>query len=176
MTLLAGTSVDAYAVHPVPGTWTLVVDFAEPVVGDELADPFTGSIKFNAVSASATGLPISDRTVLPAGQATTVNVTVTNHGNMLADVLIDPRRDKLTSLPLASLTSNSVNLPMKGNFPEWFVPSQTTAVTLSQASSLPTMFDYGSAVGDPDLGAPAERPASSARRQRTQPTGPAAAR
>lgn len=71
-----GLSLTAYALNPVAGTRTLIVDFAEPVVGDEISQPFTGNIKLDNVSASAAGLPTSPSTKLAAGTPVTVPVTI----------------------------------------------------------------------------------------------------
>ena len=148
---LEGTSLTAYTLDPAAGTWTLIVDFAEPVVGNELADPYTGSIKFDAVSAGAFGLPDSSDWGVSSDRGTEAFVSFTDKGSAPADIFIDARLDTLTSVPLAPQTSDNVNLPMNGNFPEWLVPSQTTSLSLSQTSSLPAMFDYQPATGDPDL-------------------------
>jgi len=147
-----GKSLTAYTQHPVSGTWTLIVDFAEPVVGNELADPYTGTIKFDAVRTSATGLPGSAKTVLPAGKPVTVDVTVTNRGAAPADIFVDPRLNTFTALQLTPATPKTVTLPLTAQFPpEWLVPSQTKAVVVTQTSSLPAMFDFQNGPGDPDI-------------------------
>ena len=54
-----------YHVAPIPGQWQLVLFWSNPVVGDELSDPFTGSIAFNQVSVSSE-LPDSSSVNIPA--------------------------------------------------------------------------------------------------------------
>ncbi len=147
-----GLSLSAYALHPVAGNWTLVVDFSEPVAGNEISEPFTGSIAFDAVSASATGLPNSAKTVLTAGQSYTVPVTITNKGAAPEDFFVDPRLNTTATLPLAPLDKTTgLALPLTVLSPLWLVPTQTSSVAVTATGSLPIMFDYGPNTGDPDL-------------------------
>jgi hypothetical protein len=44
-----------------------------------------------------------------------------------------------------------VSLPNSSNIPTWFVPTQTSSVSVAQTSSLPAMFDTGPYPGDPDI-------------------------
>ncbi len=154
----SGTTLTAYTLNPVPGTWTLVIAFAEPVVGDEVSQPYSGDITFNDVSAAAAGLPDRQSHRLAPGASVTVPVTITNNGAAPEDFFVDARLNATESMALASLTSNSVTLPMTGNFPEWLVPSETSSVSALQSSSLPAMFDWGNAVGDPDIGSASNAP------------------
>ena len=158
--LTSGTGLTAYTLNPVPGIWTLIVDFAEPVVGDEVSQPFTGSIELNAVRAWAAGLPDSAGDQLAPGTPLTVPVTVTNNTAAPEGFFVDPRLDAMASLPLASLTSNAVTLPNTGYPAVWFVPTETSSISVSQTASLPAMFDVSPVPGDPDLVSASSTPGS----------------
>jgi hypothetical protein len=165
-----GLSLTAYTLNPIPGTWTLIVDFAEPIVGDEVSQPFTGNIKLDNVSVSASGLPNSSHTRLPAGVPVTIPVTITNNSPTPQEIFIDARLNTTTSLPLTLLfpppSSAGYPLPLGSmsnfNVPEWLVPTQTSSVQAAATGTLPIEFDYGPAQGDPDLFGPPTTPNNAA--------------
>jgi Subtilase family/Peptidase inhibitor I9 len=148
-----GLSLTAYTLDPVAGTWTLIVDFAEPVEGNELSDPYTGNIAFNATSVSAAGLPDSASTTLASGTPITVPVTIKNTGAAPEDFFIDPRLDSTQSITLAAVppSADTVGLPMDSVFPTWFVPTETSSLSVTQSATLPAMFDFSPFAGDPDI-------------------------
>ncbi|HTZ93322.1 MAG TPA: S8 family serine peptidase [Streptosporangiaceae bacterium] len=155
-------SLTAYTLHPVPGTWTLVVDFAEPIVGDELSQPFTGNIKFNDVSVSAAGVPDSARAHLSAGTPVTVPVTITNNGRQTADFYVDPRLTSTTTLTLApQFGAPETGIPLtSGDDAFWLVPTQTSSVTVNGSGTVPIQFDFGIVPGDPDISSSPPGPGS----------------
>jgi hypothetical protein len=147
-----GTSLTAYAANPVQGTWTLIVEFAEPIVGDEISQHFTGDVAFNNVRVRAHGLPHSARDMLAAGTPVTIPVTITNKGKQGEDFFLDPRLNSATTVTLAPFSQASgLGLPLIVGSPVWFMPTQTTSVSVGANASLPIEFDFGPNQGDPDL-------------------------
>jgi hypothetical protein len=157
-----GTSdptLNATALSPDAGTWTLVVNFVSPTPGTEVTDPFTGTIAFaQAGGMSASTLPDSAATTLPAGQADTIPVTITNNGNAPEDYFLDPRLTTTTTMTLAPITaalggaSNTSTLPLgTSGPPEYWVPSHSTSVSVRQTSTRPAMTDLSPFPGDPDV-------------------------
>jgi hypothetical protein len=122
------------------------------VEGNELSDPYTGNIVFNNVAASAAGLPDSAGTTLKATVPVTVPVTITNNGAAPEDFFVDPRLNTTQSITLAPAGgSGTVSLPMTGDFPTWFVPTETSSLSVTQTSTLPAVFDVSPYTGDPDI-------------------------
>ena len=154
------SGLTAYTVNPAAGTWTLIVaftqqdsstDITEPTVGNKVSEPYNGKVSFNTNNASATGLPDSSNDHLAAGTAATFPVTVKNTGPEPEDFFIDPRLNNYVSLTLGSLSSNTVPLPNTQAPDEFIVPTETSGIQVTQSSSVPAMFDYGTIINDPDL-------------------------
>lgn len=142
--------------HPDKGTWTLIADFAEPVPGTEVSDPFTGTVSFTAAGKESGALP-SGATLTP-GVADTVPVTITNTGNSTEDYFFDPRLAKSTTMKLTPLTasqtagSNTLKVPMSASesLPMYFVPTQSRSIAVKQTSTVPAIAEVSTETGDPD--------------------------
>jgi hypothetical protein len=161
---LTDRTLTATALSPVAGLWTLILAFAAPVPGTEVADPFTGSVTFTTGGRAApvTALPAGG--TLAAGRAVTIPVTITNTSNAPQDYYLDPRLDKTTTLSLTPLSysanqpfvtgraTSPLPLPVAAGQSLYFVPSETSAVTVRQTSTVPAMTDLATLLGDPDAG------------------------
>ncbi|HTU96811.1 MAG TPA: S8 family serine peptidase [Solirubrobacteraceae bacterium] len=156
------TALSAYTTNPDPGRWTLIVVFAGAEPGDVISQPYQGQIQFN--SARVRGIGVPDGGKLAAGQAVTVPVKITNTGVAPEDYFVDPRLNTTENITLAQLGQGTVDLPMTYDNttyePEWLVPTQTSAVRVAQTSSLPAMFDFTLAAGDPLLASASFGPGS----------------
>jgi Subtilase family len=162
--LYATNGLTATTLNPQPGTWTVIVNFAGAVVGNEISEPFSGSVAFNDVDASATGLPDSASQQLTADKAVTVPVKYTNHTPAVQELFADGRLNaaQSTTLTVLSPTSATVPLPMTGTTyePTWLVPTETSSISVSQSSTVPGMFDLGYNDDDSDPDLPSASPGS----------------
>jgi hypothetical protein len=141
------------AATPIPGTWTLLIDFTAPVPGNELADAFTGRIRLNHLSFSRGALPDSPAVKLGFGKAVTYRITVHNSGAAPEDIFLDPRLTRLGTYwlePQDRVATVKVPVPATVNPPEWIVPTMTHSVSAFAASASAVMFDVGPFPGDPD--------------------------
>jgi hypothetical protein len=146
-----GRGMSVYAIRPAAGMWTLILDFAAPVAGNELTDSYTGTIRFATIPVSAKGLPDSAATKLPAGKAVTVPVEIRNTGASAEDFFVDPRLSSTGTYSLAGLSA-PMRLPLgEDSNEQWTVPTQATTMHVTAKASLPVTFTYGPAAGDPNL-------------------------
>ncbi len=149
-----GRALTAYTLDPVAGIWTLAVAFTGPVVGNEVSQPFSGTIALDGTVATATGLPDNPRQVLKPKVPVTIGVKVTNTGLAPEDFFLDPRLARPATFTLSSQTGQTFLLPL-GVQPEWFVPTQASSATVTAKGNVPVVFDWGPIQGVPDLFAPA---------------------
>jgi Peptidase inhibitor I9 len=142
---------ELHVLHPAAGLWTLIIGFYGQESGTALSQPFTVTLSGAAAQASAPGLPDSVNSTLAAGTGKTVYVRVKNNGNVPEEYFVDGRLNQSATYNLAPLTSSTVEVPITGTPPEYFVPSHTTSVTATASTTKPIYFDYWSYFGDPDL-------------------------
>jgi hypothetical protein len=144
--------VQLHVLNPDPGLWTLAVNFYNQVSGTALSQPITITLNQTPVPATAPTLPDAASSTLPAGQPTTVDVSVTNSGSTPEAYFVDARLNQSAQLNLAALTTSQVTVPIDStNLPLYMVPTHTTSVTASATAPSPIYFDYWWAFGDPDL-------------------------
>jgi hypothetical protein len=140
--------LNLYTAAPTPGSWTLLLDWAQPTTGARTSIPFTGSVEFNQVVVS-NNLPDSASTVVPQAGA---QFSLTVHDTGVAPLIVSPdaRLATTTQLPLIDPQSPTTqDLPNASD--SYYVPTETTAAAFSETSSVPVTFDVSFEPGDPDL-------------------------
>ncbi len=139
------------AANPVPGRWRVVILVVNPVPGAALTENFSGTIAYDQVSVTTSGLPTSAKTLLAKGKAATAKVTVKNTGVAPINVQVDPRTNKVEDIPLtAPFGSQNLNLPGPAEA-DFLVPPSTLALTATSASSYPALVELTPYVGGIDL-------------------------
>jgi hypothetical protein len=148
-------SADLYAVNPLSGPWSLIVEWLNPVSGLELNEPFSGTIQFNQVDVTS-NLPNGTASI-ESGATQTYHVKVTNSGDAPEAFFVDPRLDQLATINLRDQNfppiAENITLPLSPglSFPYYAVPSQTTQLQATLVGTAPVTFDLQYSQGDPDV-------------------------
>jgi hypothetical protein len=149
-TVTQGNTVQTFDANPLPGRWHLVLVMQNPVTGQEIEQPFRGTVGFDQVSVRADGLPSSRGTALPAGRATAVPVTVRNTGVEPIAVGVNPRTNDVRTLtPVIIQGGPEVDLPANpATTPIYLAPPDTSRFTIATRSTVPAQVEMqGSAAG-----------------------------
>jgi hypothetical protein len=149
-------TLQSYVRAPEKGRWELVINVSQGVSGTALSEPFTGHLKFNAVTASFDGVPSG---TVKAGQPIQVKIKVKNTGVAPEAVFADPRLTTETdqSLVVIPPTSAAQQFPQPATATgtEWLVPTESRSFTIQQNATIPADFDASAFSGVPELyGAP----------------------
>jgi len=140
---------------PVPGRYQFVLVVNDSISGLQPSIPFSATLQYNGVSVQAPGVPNNTSTQEPSGQPITIPVTVTNTGAAAKDFFIDPR---LTQYAPLLVDSTNVQVPLSApSFPQFFVPTESDALTVTAEAISPTMpisMDILNVNGAPPFGNP----------------------
>ena len=142
-----------YAAAPVAGQWELVIDWVQPTMGVANQVPFTGAVRFNQVSA-ASALPDSASAGISATTGATYGITVNNTGVAPLLLSTDARLPTSATYPIEDLFGTPATQPIEaGSNPSnsYYIPTETSSVSVSQTSTVPASFDFSTYSGDPDI-------------------------
>ena len=141
-----------HALDPEPGIWTIGIDFYGPESGTALAVSYTVSTNENGSTGECARPPRSFRTLLPAGQPSHADVSITNTGVAPAGYFADKEGSTLPKHLISCPWAGRPSAPpryLRSHVPR---TSDTTAITTTASAKVPiideTLFGID---GDPDI-------------------------
>jgi subtilisin family serine protease len=151
--LQQGLGVQLFDAHPLAGRWHLVVVVQNPVSGREIDELFHGTVTFNGLPTTVTGLPNASNKKLVAGVPVQATVTIKNTGVEPIAVGADPRLNKRQYLlPTPIQGKTSFPLPADpADPPIYVVPPDTSSLTVSSSSSIPAQVEIQSSAAGFDV-------------------------
>ncbi|WP_416966849.1 S8 family peptidase [Streptomyces sp. 4F14] len=136
--------------RPAAGRWTLIVGLPDAVSGKAFSQQVTGKVRFDAVTASAPGLPDSPSRVLKRGSSLTVPIRVVNSGPAVRDYFLDPRLDTMTQVSAFEYGDDKSGTgKINEGGPAWNVPSHTTGLVATAGADRPVDLDLYPWTGAP---------------------------
>jgi hypothetical protein len=140
--------------HPVPGRWTLDLGTVDGSSSGKTSSTISGTIAFNTVNVTSTGVPDSVATTLAAGKTATAKIKVTNTGNSPEIYYVDPRLAGHTLYQLGFLTDPDGVLPVGatgGDVAQAVVPPATRSLTMVAHATKPVNFTMSPYFGTPEI-------------------------
>ena len=149
------TDVNQQTVHlswqsPRKGLWEIDLVTIGGSGSGKVSSPFTGTISFNTVHVTSSGLPASASTVLTPGTTTTAHVKVTNTGNSPEIYYLDPRLNETRTYPLGFINDPSGTTP-GGNTPQALVPPESSSMTMVANAGKKVVFSTSPSFGTPEI-------------------------
>jgi hypothetical protein len=142
-----------YTAAPPAGTWQLVLTVDQPVTGARTAIPFTGAVVLNGLTVT-NDLPDSPSTVVPSSGGS-FSVSVSDASPAPLELSLDPR---LTGTTVLTLHAGYAKRKYPEAFGLYYVPTETSALTLVQHASPPATFGAQWEDSDPFLTPAAGQP------------------
>ena len=141
--------LNLYRSDPVAGSWQLLLDWAQPGTGVRTSTSFTGSVEFNQVSVVAS-LPDAASAQVPQSGA---SYTVMVHNTGVAPMILSPdaRLSSTMAITLSDAQGVASTQPLISASNSYYVPTETTSLTVDESATVPATFDASFAPGDPDL-------------------------
>lgn len=148
--------VSLYHSKPMAGEWRVLLQWPNPVAGNALSAPFSGTISFTKLKLASNNVPNSATATIKQNTATPFTVNVCNPSSAPQAFFVDPRLPASTEYPLANVFGaalpqvlGSISLPNAET--GYIVPPDTTEIQANIAGTLPVTFDTSYLPGDPDL-------------------------
>lgn len=154
--LATAPGLQLYANAPAAGRWTLVLEATNPIAGNLVSQPFTGTVSLAAQPVTAKpALPNSAKVGLTAGKTVLTTVKVTNSGVVPMTYFADGRLTNYGTYSLASQVPgndlSSVDLPESTVAGQWLVPTHTYSLSFGADATEPVQLDAGWFYGDPEV-------------------------
>jgi Subtilase family len=137
--------------NPNKGRWEIDIATLGGSGSGRTSSRFHGTVAFNTVHVTSSGVPHKASTVITAGQQRTAHVTVTNTGASPEIYYIDPRENNRTTYSLGFFTDPNGTIPLSGDVPQAAVPPETSSFTMVMTSPKKIDFTVSPAFGTPEI-------------------------